>query len=235
MEIIENVQFALEASEIQKSFPNGTEKVEVLKGVNLQLRRGETVAIQGASGSGKTTLLNIISGLEALDTGELYWNGIRIHGQSGATLAALRAEQVGMVFQAYYLLPELNVLDNVILAARLMGRATQDDQDRAHDLLVRVGLEDRLHYSVEKLSGGERQRVAIARALLNRPKLILADEPTGNLDEETGDSVIELLLEVAREAGTSLILVTHNSAHAKKTDVRYRLHFGKLEIVEDES
>ena len=100
---------------------------------------------------------------------------------------------------------------------------------------MRVGLEERLHYAVEKLSGGERQRVAIARALLNRPQLILADEPTGNLDEETGDSVIELLLDVAREEGTSLILVTHNSAHAKKTDLRYRLHFGKLEIVEDES
>ncbi len=235
MEIVENVQLALEASEIRKSFPNGTETIEVLRGVDLRLRRGETVAIQGTSGSGKTTFLNIISGLEAMDTGELYWNGIRIQGQSGASLAALRAEQIGMVFQAYYLLPELNVLDNVILAARLVGKVSKGDKERARELLVRVGLEDRLHFSVEKLSGGERQRVAIARALLNRPQLILADEPTGNLDEETSDSVIELLLDIAREEGTSLILVTHNSAHAKKTDVRYRLHFGKLEIVEHES
>lgn len=235
MEIEEKTQLALEACDIQKSFPNGTDVVEVLRGVTFQLHQGETVAIQGASGSGKTTFLNIISGLESMDTGELYWDGNRINGQSGARLAALRAEQIGMVFQAYYLLPELNVLDNVILAARLLGKPSQDDKDRARELLIRVGLEDRLHFSVEKLSGGERQRVAIARALLNRPNLILADEPTGNLDEETGDSVIELLLDVAREEGTSLILVTHNSAHAKKTGGRYRLHFGKLETIEDES
>lgn len=235
MEIEETGQFALETLDIHKSFPNGTDVVEVLKGVTFRLRKGETVAIQGASGSGKTTFLNIISGLESMDSGELHWSGTRINGQSGSALAVLRAEQIGMVFQAYYLLPELNVLDNVILATRLRGKPTPDDRDRARQLLIRVGLEDRLHFSVEKLSGGERQRVAIARALLNRPHLILADEPTGNLDEETGDSVIELLLDVAREEGTSLILVTHNSVHARKTDRRYRLHFGKLETIDDES
>ena len=228
MEIIENVQFALEASEIQKSFPNGTETVEVLKGVNLQLRRGETVAIQGTSGSGKTTFLNIISGLEALDTGELYWNGIRIHGQSGATLAALRAEQVGMVFQAYYLLPELNVLDNVILAARLMGKATREDQDRARELLVRVGLEDRLHYSVEKLSGGERQRVAIARALLNRPKLILADEPTGNLDSKNAQNIFQIFYDFTKEYKINSLIVTHNMDLAKKMDQIITIEDGQI-------
>lgn len=235
MQTEEYVPLALEAHEIHKSFPNGSDRVDVLKGVTFQLRKGETVTIQGTSGSGKTTFLNIISGLEALDSGELFWHGNRIDGLSTSRLAALRAEQIGMVFQAYYLLPEINVLDNVILAARLTGKPGQEDRDRARELLVRVGLEERLSYSVEKLSGGERQRVAIARALLNHPHLVLADEPTGNLDEETGDSVIELLLDIAREEGTSLILVTHNAVHARKTDKRYRLHFGKLETIEDES
>jgi lipoprotein-releasing system ATP-binding protein len=225
----------LETRDIVKSFPNGREFIEVLRGVTLTLKGGETVAIQGESGSGKTTFLNIISGLESPDQGELLWEGKLIGRRSTASLASLRARQLGLIFQAYYLLPELNVLDNVILSTRLLRVPKSKERERARDLLVRVGLENRLNFSVEKLSGGERQRVAIARALMNQPRIILADEPTGNLDEKTGDSVIELLLEITREEGASLILVTHNSAHAKKTDVRYRLHLGKLEKVDDES
>ena len=141
---------------------------------------------------------------------------------------------MGLIFQAYYLLPELNVLDNVILAKRLLGTPRLNDRERARKLLTRVGLVDRMAFSTEKLSGGERQRVAIARALMNRPNLILADEPTGNLDEHTGDSVIELLLEITREEGTSLILVTHNNSHSLKADKRYRLHLGKLDMLSDE-
>lgn len=231
----EQAEPVLETRDILKSFPNGGDMVEVLKGVTFRVAKGETVAIQGESGSGKTTFLNIISGLESIDDGELLWDGAVIEKQSSSKLAALRARQMGLVFQAYYLLPELNVLDNVILATRLIQTLDAKDRDRARDLLIRVGLKDRMNFSVEKLSGGERQRVAIARALMNRPRLILADEPTGNLDEKTGDSVIELLLKIAKEEGRSLILVTHNSAHARKTDVRYRLHLGKLETVEDES
>lgn len=225
----------LEARDIIKSFPNGRDTIEVLKGVTFKLNKGQTVAIQGESGSGKTTFLNIISGLEHLDAGELYWGDRLIAGQSSSDLAELRARRMGLIFQAYYLLPELDVLDNVILAARLLRVPGPKDRHRARQLLERVGLKDRMRFSVEKLSGGERQRVAIARALMNRPDLILADEPTGNLDEKTGDSVVELLLEIAREEEASLILVTHNSAYAAKTEVRFRLHLGKLETVIDET
>ncbi|MCZ6674056.1 MAG: ABC transporter ATP-binding protein [Verrucomicrobia bacterium] len=235
MQASENSHPVLETEEILKSFPNGREVIHVLQGVNFKLLQGQTVSIQGESGSGKTTFLNIISGLESLDSGRLLWNGNEIGRQSTASVAAQRARQLGFIFQAYYLLPELNVLDNVILSARLLHVPGIKDKERARRLLDRVGLKDRMHFSVEKLSGGERQRVAIARALMNKPNLILADEPTGNLDEQTGDSVIELLLGIAREEGTSLILVTHNSSHAVKTDARYRLHLGKLEQVIDES
>ena len=234
MEVDSNAQPVLETREVTKSFPNGRDIIEVLKGVTFELHRGQSVAIQGESGSGKTTFLNVISGLEALDGGELFWNGELIARRSTSSLAALRARQMGLIFQAYYLLPELNVLDNVILSARLLKAPAAKDRQRARRLLERVGLENRLQFSVEKLSGGERQRVAIARALMNGPSIILADEPTGNLDEKTGDSIIDLLLEISREEEASLILVTHNSAHAAKTDVRYQLHLGKLETLSDE-
>ena len=225
----------LEACSIHKSFPNGSDWIRVLRGVDFVLPKGQTVSIQGESGSGKTTFLNVISGLEAFDEGQLLWDGEELKNKSSATVASRRARQIGLIFQAYYLLPELNVFDNVILATRLLRAPRSKDRDRARSLLNRVGLSERMHFSVEKLSGGERQRVAIARALMNKPNLILADEPTGNLDEQTGDSVIGLLLEIAREEGTSLILVTHNSGHAKKTDMRYQLHLGKLEPFKDES
>lgn len=234
MQVEETSLAILEAEEIVKSFPNGGDVIQVLLGVTFKLLDGQTVSIQGESGCGKTTFLNIISGLESFDSGVLYWNKKTIGRQSASSLATLRAKELGLIFQAYYLLPELNVLDNVILASRLLGRSGSDHKQRAHQLLERVGLKDRTHFSVEKLSGGERQRVAIARALMNKPKLILADEPTGNLDEGTGNSIIELLLGIAREEGASLILVTHNSAHAAKTDVQYRLHLGKLEPVINE-
>lgn len=235
MQVEENSGPVLEAREIMKSFPNGRDTVDVLQGVTFKLFKGQTASIQGESGSGKTTFLNVISGLESMDSGELLWDGGLIAEKSLSKVAALRANKMGLIFQAYYLLPELNVLDNVILSARLVRASGSKDKDRARQLLERVGLKDRLNFSVEKLSGGERQRVAIARALMNRPSVILADEPTGNLDEKTGDSVIELLLEIAREENVSLILVTHNSAHATKTDVRYQLHLGKLEEVKHES
>lgn len=225
----------LETVEIQKSFPNGRDIVTVLQGVTFKILKGQTISIQGESGCGKTTFLNIISGLEKLDSGQLFWNGGLIAHQSTSRLAALRARRLGLIFQAYYLLPELNVLENVILAARLLRVPGSRDKERARRLLERVGLKNRMDFSVEKLSGGERQRVAIARALMNKPDLILADEPTGNLDEQTGDTVIALLLEIAREEGTCLVLVTHNSSHAAKTDARYRLHLGKLEKVINET
>ena len=222
----------IETRKIVKTFPNGREIVQVLNGVDFVLERGKTASIRGESGSGKTTFLNIISGLEAVDSGQLWWDGNQVHLRPSGQLAAMRSSQIGLIFQAYYLLPELNLRENVLLAARLRGRPDTRDRDRSEYLLRRVGLAERLRFSVDKLSGGERQRAALARALMNRPKLILADEPTGNLDETTGDSMIELLLEMVREEGASLILVTHNMNHAAKTDVSYCLHLGKLRFLE---
>jgi lipoprotein-releasing system ATP-binding protein len=219
----EDKPIVLEAEDILKSFPNGGDVVEVLRGVTFRLKKGQTVSIQGESGCGKTTFLNIVSGLESFDSGVLYWNGKRIRQQSASHLASLRARELGLIFQAYYLLPELNVLDNVVLASRLLAAPRSQTKERARRLLERVGLKDRMRFSVEKLSGGE------------RPSLILADEPTGNLDEKTGHSIIELLLGIAKEEAASLILVTHNQAHAAKTNLQYRLHLGKIETIIDES
>ena len=221
----------IETRKMVKTFPSGREVIQVLDGVDFKLERGKTASIRGESGSGKTTFLNIISGLEAVDSGQLFWDGNRVDLRSSGELAAVRSSQMGLIFQAYYLLPELNLWENVLLAARLRRKPGTRERDRAKYLLRRVGLAERFKFSVEKLSGGERQRAALARALMNRPKLILADEPTGNLDETTGDSMIELLLEMVREEGSSLILVTHNMKHAAKTDVCYRLHLGKLQPV----
>ena len=224
----------IETWKIIKSFPNGEEVIQVLNGINFRLGPGKTASIRGESGSGKTTFLNIISGLETVDSGQLFWDGKLVDLRTPGALAAVRSTQMGLIFQAYYLLPELNLLENVLLAARLRVRPQSREWERAENLLRRVGLGDRLKFSVDKLSGGERQRAALARALMNSPKVILADEPTGNLDEKTGDSMIELLLEMVREEGASLILVTHNAKHAAKTDVSYSLHLGKLQTVKSD-
>ncbi len=221
----------LEAIQVFKSFPNGSDTVDVLKGVDFRLLAGETVSIRGESGSGKTTFLNIISGLESFKEGELHWGKSSVKGESRTRLARLRARQMGLIFQSYYLVPEINVFENVLLSARLLRGVGRRDRERAKELLIRVGLEHRLNFSVEKLSGGERQRVAIARALMNKPSLILADEPTGNLDEDSGNYIIEMLLQIVKEEGASLILVTHNPQHAQKTDLRYRLSLGKLDPI----
>ncbi len=196
------------ATHLHKSFVSGERRIEVLRGVDFAIAAGESVSIRGESGSGKSTLLNLLAGLDAPDAGELRWEG-------SATLPPQRRGRlIGLVFQAFYLVPELDALDNVILAARLLGKIGGPERARAGELLRRVGLAERATHVPAKLSGGERQRVAIARALMNRPRLILADEPTGNLDEGSGDSVIDLLLALCAEEGCALVLVTHNAAHA---------------------
>lgn len=212
----------LEAVGLQKSFLSGERTLEVLRGVNLSVATGESVSIRGESGSGKSTLLHLLAGLDACDAGTLEWAG------STRTDAARRGAFLGMVFQSFYLIPELTARDNVLMAARMLGRAGAKERDRATELLQRVGLAERSDHIPAKLSGGERQRVAVARALMNRPKLLLADEPTGNLDEKTGDTVIELLLDLCRETGTALVLVTHNATHAAKTDRQLSMHDGRL-------
>lgn len=211
----------LTASGLTKSYLSGDRRIEVLRAVDLTVAAGESVSIRGESGSGKSTLLNLLSGLDAPDGGTIRW-------KEAAPALERRALFLGMVFQAFYLIPELDALQNVLMAARMVRRPGAAERARATELLARVGLAERAHHLPAQLSGGERQRVAVARALMNSPKLLLADEPTGNLDEHTGDTVIELLLTLCRETGTALVLVTHNVAHAAKTNRSLFLHDGVL-------
>jgi predicted ABC-type transport system involved in lysophospholipase L1 biosynthesis ATPase subunit len=211
----------LGARALTKSYLSGDRKIAVLRGVEIAVVMGESVSIRGESGSGKSTLLNLLSGLDTPDGGNVEWAGAPAH-------ADRRARFLGMVFQSFYLIPEIDAFANVLMAARMIRAPGTAERMRAKELLTRVGLAERATHLPAQLSGGERQRVAIARALMNSPKLILADEPTGNLDERTGDHVIEMLLSLCRETGTALVLVTHNVAHALKTDRQLFLHEGGL-------
>ncbi|MBT6958833.1 MAG: ABC transporter ATP-binding protein, partial [Opitutae bacterium] len=185
----------LAAREVVKKFsgPDGS-VIEVLNGANLSVSQGESLSIRGESGSGKSTFLNVISWLDQPDGGSVVWDGTEVPRISSREIARRRSEVLGFVFQSYCLMPELDVLENVLMAARVLGRIGRPEKERAENLLCQVGLQDRLKQLPGKLSGGERQRVAIARALINRPSVLLADEPTGNLDEKTADTVMELLL-----------------------------------------
>lgn len=212
----------LSARGVTKSFLSGDRRIEVLRGVNLEVTAGESVSIRGESGSGKSTLLHLLAGLDAPDAGTLMWEG------SGDTGAKRRAAFLGIVFQSFYLIPELDALQNVLMARRIVGSVGATEKARAKELLARVGLGERMDHLPTQLSGGERQRVAVARALMNAPRLILADEPTGNLDEHTGSAVIELLLGLCRETGTTLVLVTHNADHAAKCGRQLLLREGRF-------
>ena len=207
---------------LRKTFLSGAERLEVLTGVDLDVAAGESVSIRGESGSGKSTLLNLLAGLDAPDAGTLAWAG------SPDTGTARRGTFLGMVFQSFYLIPELDARENVLMARRILGRLDAAAHTRTDELLARVGLTARATHLPSQLSGGERQRVAVARALMNSPKLLLADEPTGNLDEHTGDAIIELLLSLCGETQTALVLVTHNAAHAQKTNRQLFLRAGSF-------
>jgi putative ABC transport system ATP-binding protein/lipoprotein-releasing system ATP-binding protein len=214
----------LRARGLRKAFASGDARLEVLRGVDLDIAAGESVSIRGESGSGKSTLLHLMAGLDSPDAGAVSWGG------SADTGARRRASYLGMVFQSFYLIPELDALANVLLARRIQGGLDGAARARARELLSHVGLSERMRHLPSQLSGGERQRVALARALMNSPRLILADEPTGNLDEASGDAVIELLLGLCKSADAALVLVTHNLAHASKTKRSLRLHAGRLEF-----
>lgn len=217
------------AKSLRKSFKTGSRDIEVLSGVDLEVYPGQSISIRGESGSGKTTLLHLLAGLERPDEGSIFWNEIEITALGNDALARRRTDFLGMVFQAYFLIPELNAIENVILPARIAGVHLNAAHERAERLLEQVGLGERMKSMPATLSGGERQRVAVARALINRPSVLFADEPTGNLDEKSSESVIQLLLNVARAEGSSLVLVTHNATHAAMTDRQYRLSGGVLE------
>jgi len=221
----------LNATGLVKHFATPAGDLPVLGGVDLAVGAGESVSIRGESGSGKTTLLYCLAGLETVNGGQLAWDGQPVMTLTPSARAPLRARLLGFVFQSYYLTPELDALENVLLARRLAGRIRPEDETRARDLLGRVGLGQRLRHVPGKLSGGEAQRVAVARALLNRPRLLLADEPTGNLDERTAEEVIALLLRLCAEENTALVLVTHHAGFASRTARALRLERGRLGLV----
>ena len=200
----------LSARDIHKTYILGQRALEVLRGVDVELRRGDFLALRGASGAGKSTLLHLLGGLDAPNRGEIRLAGRNLAGLSRRELARLRNEEVGFIFQAYYLLPELDALENVCLPARMARRSAAQAAARGRELLARVGLQDRMEHKPYELSGGEQQRVAIARALINEPDLVLADEPTGNLDSHTGQEIIELLCGLRAEKQTTLIMATHD-------------------------
>ena len=223
----------LSAVEIRKAFksPDGG-LTEVLKGASLDVCENESVSICGESGAGKTTFLNIIAGLESPDSGEVLWDGRRIDLLSNSKQAALRARFMGFVFQNCCLVPELNARENVEFAARIAGvYERRKSRARAEELLEFTGLGGRMKHLPSQLSGGEKQRVAVARALMNNPSVILADEPTGNLDEKTGESVMEMLLSLCGSGRASLILITHNPDFARRTSKCVRISGGAAQSV----
>lgn len=206
----------------------GEVSVDVLRGVDMQIGQSECVSICGASGSGKSTLLHIIGGLDKPSKGEYRWNGNEVSSWSRGNLAKWRNDTVGFVFQAYHLLPELTALENIMLPGAF-GRRPCHEQ--ALEFLSLMGLKDRQEHRPNELSGGEQQRVAIARALVNDPELILADEPTGNLDRQTGQIIMKLLLDLSREKKKALVFVTHDQNLAQEASTRYELTDGKLKKV----
>ncbi len=206
----------LAARDLRKSYRMGRRSVDVLRGVSFDVAAGEFLALRGASGSGKSTLLHLLGGLDVPDGGSIRFAGERLDRLGSSRLAAFRNRQVGFVFQAYHLLPELDALENVCLPARMARQQPAEAIRTGRELLVRVGLGQRLDHRPGELSGGEQQRVALARALVNRPRLVLADEPTGNLDSHTGAEIMDLLCALQRERGTTLILVTHDPSVAAR-------------------
>ncbi len=211
-----------------KQFQEGSKKRQVLRGTGAAFRKGEFIAILGKSGSGKSTLLNIISGIDEPDQGDIKINGQLLTQLDEYQRTLFRRQKIGFVFQFFNLIPTLTVLENVSLPLELVGAEVNEAVERSSAMLSEVGLSDRLNTFPERLSGGEQQRVAIARALVHDPLVVLADEPTGNLDEETGEQVLDLLDKLTRQAGKNLIMVTHSKENAIYADRLFELHAGCL-------
>jgi putative ABC transport system ATP-binding protein len=212
---------------VELSLGTGAARVHILRGVSLSIARGETVGLIGPSGSGKSTLLMAMAGLERPDGGEIFIDGEPIHKMGEDKLARFRGSRIGIVFQSFQLIPTMTALENVSVPLELAG--ARDARKRASDELAAVGLAERLSHYPAQLSGGEQQRVALARALAPGPRLVIADEPTGNLDEATGRGVIDLLFALPRERGATLALVTHDAGLAALCDRRLHLRAGQIE------
>ncbi|HID56232.1 TPA: ABC transporter ATP-binding protein [Candidatus Poribacteria bacterium] len=222
----------VEVIDLRKSYFDGDTELPVLKGINLRVRRGEMVCVVGPSGVGKSTLLHLIGALDRPTSGKVLFEGEDVFSMNQEELADFRSRQIGFIFQFHYLLPEFTALENVAMGALIAGRSAEEAFAKAEELLKRVGLKERMNHKPAKLSGGERQRVAVARALVNDPKLILADEPTGNLDTRTSETVFELIWELKETMGKTLILATHDLNLARRGDRIAKLIDGK--IVEEE-
>ncbi len=222
----------LEARQVQKSFQQGPVTLDVLRGINVAINAAERLAIVGASGSGKTTLLQILGGLDKPSNGQVLVDGRDIHSLSERERGELRNRALGFVYQFHHLLPEFSALENVAMPLLVRRMPTHDAKERAKEILTRVGLGQRLDHRPHQLSGGERQRAAVARALVTQPKLVLADEPTGNLDGKNAEQVFELMLELNRERQTSLVVVTHDLRIAARMDRALEIEGGMLREVD---
>ncbi len=218
----------LEISDLTRDFPTRGEPLQVLKGVDLQVSAGETLAIVGPSGCGKSTLLHILGTLDIPTSGTMILDGTDPFQLDEKSLARFRNQNIGFIFQDHHLLPQLSVLENVLIPAIANGRPDTDCVERAHQLIERVGLSDRIEHRPAELSGGERERVAVARSLIHQPTLLLADEPTGNLDQANARQVGSLLLEMHEQEEMMLVVVTHSLELAAMLDRQYRLDDGKL-------
>lgn len=218
----------LSAKAVHKTYLLGKRSLDVLRGVDVELPRGDFLALRGASGAGKSTLLYLLGGLDTPNAGEIWLAGRNLARLSRSELARVRNKEVGFIFQAYYLLPELDALENVCLPARMARVPASTIIPRGRELLERVGLKERMEHKPYELSGGEQQRVAIARALINQPDLILADEPTGNLDSHTGEEIVNLLIALREERKTTLIIATHDAKLAARAPRTIELVDGKV-------
>ena len=222
----------LKIEKLNKHYKDKKRDIHILNDLDFEIKRGEFVSVLGKSGSGKTTFLNMIGMLDQPDSGDVYYAGQNVSKAPASKIDLLRNEMLGFIFQFHYLLPEFTALENVMLPGLIGKKKSREEVKRkATELLVEMQLGDRLDHKPTELSGGEKQRVAIARAMINEPKIILADEPTGNLDEETSDVIHNLLKKICREKNQTIIVVTHSTELANITDKSYYLTKGKLELV----
>ena len=219
-------EIILQAKNIDKSFSNGKTKLSVLKNFSLDVEVGQIITIMGQSGSGKTTALNILGTLDQADAGELTINGTQVHDMNETELSTMRNRDIGFVFQFHHLLPEFSAIENILMPTWING--VDDRRDRALDLIEKMGLSERKDHFPSQLSGGERSRVAVARALMNKPKLVLADEPTGNLDEKNANKLIDLLGKINKDFHQAIVLTTHNPKIARIGHKQFFLENGSL-------
>jgi putative ABC transport system ATP-binding protein len=228
-------ELAIQAVDLTRSFEIGETEIHALRGINLNIGKGQFVALVGPSGSGKSTLLNLVGGLDRPTSGELWVDGVELSSSKENALTEHRRQRVGFVFQGFNLLPRLTALENVALPLMFTGVHDQERQERAHNLLSQVGLQDRLEHRPTQMSGGEQQRVAIARALVNQPSIVLADEPTGNIDSATGKEIMSLLRRLNQERDVTLLLVTHDADAAAYAGRVVQLRDGQIQTGGEQS